>query len=76
MDEKGKKHRIFENPMFTFNPKHEIVVWFVTNEGNVAVVQPEELKKITFNKDNTTIKMKVHKVVGDVKTIKKILGWK
>lgn len=76
MDEKGKKQRIFENPMFTFNPKQETVVWFVTNKGNVAVVKPEDLKKITFSKDNTTIKMQVHKVVGDVKTIKKILGWK
>ncbi len=72
----GKKKRVFENPLFTFNPKQETVVWFVTNKGNVAVVQPEDLKKVTFNKDNTTIKMKVHKVVGDAKTIKKILGWK
>jgi hypothetical protein len=76
MGEDGKKTRFFENPMFTFNPKKETVVWFVTNKGNVAVVQPEDLKNITFSKDNTTIKMKVHQIVGDVKTIKKLLGWK
>ncbi len=76
MDEKGKKHRVFENPLFTFNPMQETVVWFVTNKGNVAVIQPDELKKINFNKDNTTIKMKVYKVVEDVKKIKEILAWK
>jgi hypothetical protein len=76
MDEKGKKSSVFENPLFTFNPKKETVVWFVTNQGNVAVMQPDDLKNITFSKDNTTIKMKVHKVVGDVQSIKKLLGWR
>lgn len=76
LDDEGKKTRIFENPPFTFNPKKETVVWFVTNKGNVAVIEPDDLKKVTFNKDNTTIKMKIHKAVGDVKSIKKLLGWK
>jgi hypothetical protein len=76
IDEKGKKTRLFENPVFTFNPKNETVVWFVTNEGNLAIIKPDDLKKIIFNKDNTAIKMKVEKVVPDVKTVKKLLGWK
>lgn len=76
MNDKGKLKRVFDNPLFTFNPKKETVVWFVTNDGNIAVIQPDDLKKTTFNKDNTTIKMKVHKVVKDVNSIKKLLGWK
>ena len=52
------------------------MVWFVTNDGNLAIIKPDDLKKIIFNKDNTTVKMKVEKVVPDVKTVKKLLGWK
>ena len=75
-DEEGKAKRVFENPMFTFNPKKETVVWFVTKEGKLAIITPEKLKKTIFSKGNTTVKMKVEEEMADVNTVRKLLGWK
>lgn len=77
VDANGKEHKMFEGPAFTFDPKSETVLWAITNKGELAVIVPEELGKVKFKKDGTTtIKMKLHKSVIDIKKIKEAIGWK
>lgn len=76
MNDNGKMENLFENPLFTFNPNNKTVVWFVTNNGKLAVIEPDELKKVIFTEGNTTVAMKLYENVKDEKEIKKILGWK
>lgn len=77
LDEKGKEKKMFESPEFTFNPESETVLWAITNKGELAVITPEELKKVSFSKGSeTTIKMKLHKKIISVDKIKEAIGWK
>jgi hypothetical protein len=75
INDEGKTENIFENPLFTFNPNNKTVIWFVTENRKLAVIKPDELKKVIFTKGNTTIAMKLHENLTDEKEIKKILGW-
>lgn len=77
LDEKGKEKQMFVTQDFTFNPNSETVLWAITNKGELAVITPDELNKVSFSKgDATTIKMKLHKKVIDVDKIKEAIGWK
>ncbi|CAG5087618.1 hypothetical protein [Parvicella tangerina] len=76
VDENGKEKTAFEGPSFTFNPKSETVLWAITNKGELAVIIPEELSKVSFNEDEaTTIKMKLHKNIVSANKIKEAIGW-